>query len=319
MNKIRVLCFLLLMIVTISFIGACSSQSLSDVSSIVPKLYQDTQSSGYGSADTDIQLDTTFPKAPDQMKVYIITKVDDQRAFDIAKQFGMENDPVPLIGDERMVYSFANNEEILEINLDGSMHLYQCHTDIDTSASLPSEDECINIAREYLKSKDLYPENVVRTQVGICETVGIAEKEKGQATEIPTKMRVLITTNLDGYENNYTMSRVVIGDLGKVLELNYNNPVLTEYGVVRVKTPIEAYNMLTAYIKDPSFNSPYQDECIVNWRGSERLVIHNISLAYTAQTSKLSLQPVYIFEGEVFLANQDAPEHFIGFVDAVQR
>jgi hypothetical protein len=297
-----------------------SSQPLQNVSSLVPKLYQNVVSNGYGSPNTDVQLNTEFPKVPEQLVVYQITKVDDAHAYNIAKLFGLENNQLSSsTAGERNLYGYANDEVALEIYLNGSLHFYQRQSSVNSSVSLPSEDECTNIAREYLQSRGLYPQNVIRVKTGVCETIATVAKGSAPTKDVPVKMSVAFITSTNGYENYISGARVTIGDQGKVLELSCNDLELSEYGTVRLKTPDAAYSMLTDYIKDPSFNPIEGDQCMANWRGSERLNIDSISLQYTTPTNMFLLQPVYVFEGDAYLANQTTPEHFVGSVDAVQR
>jgi hypothetical protein len=272
---------------------------------------------GYGNPDADIQLDAVFADFPEQMVVYQVKQVDDARAQYIAGLFGLENDPVPLIGAERRVYSYADDEQVLEINFDGRLRLYQRQSTANLPVSLPGDEECIDIAEEYLRSKGLFPDNVVRIVVGVSQTITTVVAGSEPGAEIPMRMSVRFYATNNVYETDVT--RVTIGDKGRVLELSCNNLELDKYGVVRLKTPEAAYDMLTAYLKDGTFPPPPNHEIIVNWRGEKLTIIRSLTIEYATPASTFFYQPVYVFEGDVYLAGQADPEHFIGRVDAIQR
>jgi hypothetical protein len=332
MKRIISLLMLLIMSVTLTTSVSCfpptissslsptqTSHVLKDVTGSMPKIFQNLIASGTGSFNADIQLNADLPIVPDQLTVYQIPKIDNQYALNTAKLFGLENNPVPLIGGERKVFSYSNDQEILEVNFDGSFHLYQRKSTTSVSGSLPSEDDCLKIAREWLQLKGLYPENVIRIETGVTESIGTAEKGSAPTEFIPLKIGVAFISSRNGYESYLPQARVIIGDKGKVLELTYNNPVLIEYGIIRLKTPDAALNMLITYLTDTSFNPPYADECNANYRGFTRLVINRISLEYTIPSKSYYFQPVYVFEGDVYQINNPNPDKFVGRVDATGR
>jgi hypothetical protein len=292
--------------------------SLNDVSSLIPKSAQSVSTSGSGSPDADIQLTAPFPVVPASLVVYQITGVDDTRALNIAKSFGLENSPVPLKGGKRQVYSYAAHGEVLEINLDGHLRLYQQNRSVDIPVSLPSEDECVDIARNYLSSKGLLPKNILQIKTGVSKTLGTAQKGSPAATEVHLQITVSCVTGMNGYALYGAGPGVTIGNQGKVIELNYFQSELNEYGLVNLKTPGAAYSMLTEYLKDPSFNPVHADECLTNWRGFQRLTIGSITLQYSSP-NLWYLQPVYVLEGDVYLVGQPDPEHFLAVVDAILR
>jgi hypothetical protein len=293
------------------------TQPLQDVSSLMPEMFENVMQGGYGNPDADIQLDAVFADFPEQIVVYQVKQVNDARAQYIASLFGLENDPVPLIGGERQVYSYADDEQVLEIDLDGRFRLYQRQSPANLPVSLPAEEECINIAEEYLRLKGLFPDNVVRVTVGVSQTIVTVEAGTDPGEEIPVRLSVSFYATRNVYETDVT--RVTIGDKGRVLELSCNNLELDKYGSVRLKTPEAAYDMLTAYLKDGTFPPPPNHEIIVNWRGEKLTIIRSLTIEYATPANTFYYQPVYVFEGDVYLAGQENPEHFAGRVDAIQR
>ena len=123
MNKIKLIAIFIIAFAVITTSFSCTSTN--DVSSSIPKLCEKiTSYGGNGSPGADIQLTAIYPEVPTQLAVYqITTNVDDAWALHKAQMFGLENDQVPLIGDKRQVYSYANNEIVLEIYLDGRIRL----------------------------------------------------------------------------------------------------------------------------------------------------------------------------------------------------
>jgi len=76
--------------------------------------------------------------------------------------------------------------------------------------------------------------------------------------------------------------------------------------------------MLTDYLKDPSFYPQHEEECLANYRGIAHPNIGRVSLQYTTPANTFWLQHIYVSKGDVYLANQPNPEHFVGQVDAIQ-
>jgi len=293
------------------------TQPLQDVSSSMPEMFKNVMGGGYGSAEAVVQINAPFPDIPGTLVVYQVKKVDDARAQDIARVFGLEDHPVLLKGGERQVYSYANDEQVLEINFDGHFRLYQRESAAAIPASLPSNEECINIAREYLRAKGFYPDNVTRVETGVSQTIATVAAGSAPDAEMPVRLSVSFFKEMNGCETD--AAHVVIGDGGQVVEVSSNDPELIPYGTVQLKTPQAAYGLLTDFLKDPTFPPVANHEVIANWRGDKLTVINRISLEYAIPTNTLYYQPVYVFEGEVYLAGQENPEHFTGRVDAIQR
>jgi hypothetical protein len=293
------------------------SQPLQDVSPLMPEMFQNVMGGGYGSADAVVQINAPFPDIPGSMVVYQVKKVDDARAQDIARLFGLEDHPVPLRGGERQVYSYADDEQVLEINFDGQFRLYQQKSNTSIPTSLPSNEECINIAREYLQARGLYPDNVARVEVGVSQTIIEAKAGAAPGAEIPVRLSVSFFIDINGGET--PVLRVVIADGGRVVEVSCTQPQLIAYGTVQLKTPQAALQFLTDYLKDPTFPPVANHEVIANWRGEKLTVINRIAMEYAIPANTFYYQPVYVFEGDVYLAGQDNPEHFTGRVDAIQR
>lgn len=325
MKKAKILTTLLGLSITLSISLSCvssqvkniNSSQLKDVTGSLPKVYQNVGPISAGNPDAVIQIDTAMPIGPSNITVFETKTIDENYALKWAKHFNLDRSPVPLTGGAREVYSYQDDNATLEVNLNGRFHWYQNITNHDPEA-LPSETECVPIAEKWLKDNGLYTEGTVKVRTGIHESVGVMEDGKPTVWK-PVTVFVEFTTGLNGCEFYSGGAMVIIGDGSQVYEVTYNVPFMSKYGVANLKTPEAAFEMLNKYLKDPTYDPPEAKECLVNWRGFQSLKINRISLQYTMIDGSNYLQPIYVFEGDVYESSNTNPENFVGRVDAVQR
>ncbi len=274
--------------------------------------------------DIEFTLNTELPAAVDTLAVYVENKivVDDEYALNIALQCGFsKDDAVPLIGDTRAVYSYKNGTATLEIKLSGNIS-FRTDTDSSKPENLPSDEECITIAVDWLKSCGLTPENI--TDIETKSYMDIEERDSATNSLI-NKYSVATTVKfkvaLNGYGLYSSAATVVIGDNGKIIRADINLPNFEIYTYVDIITAGEALNILENYLEGRLETNSDTLICMVNQMGFDRLIINGISIQYTKGNTDY-LQPVYVFEGTAYFEYENAltdTEDFISRVDAVIR
>jgi hypothetical protein len=306
-------------------IETSSTSSSLNVTSSLPWVFQGVTNAGIGNPDAEIITDTTLPEGLSQIMVYRIEKIGDSEASAVAKRFGIENSPVPFNPSSpnavRVVYSYTDGNKTLEVYPIGRFIFRDSQRSMTSPITLPTEKECIDIATNYLQSKGIYPENVVRIITGVSSTVSQANTTTGEISAAqPTSFTIRFISTTNGVERYSSSTSVTLGDQGKIIQLTVNNPKTIEYGIVSLKSPETALNILKAYLTSTSFNPPEAKECTVNWNGFFKLVIKKVSLQYFSTDYNDYLHPIYVFEGEV-QESVDRPnvERFEGRVDAVDH
>lgn len=320
MKIVKLLSVSLLSILLLS-ISACSLQSeeLEDVTNIIPAVYKGVSNIGIGNPDMVIQIDCTFPEMPQKINVYQIEAVDEETAKDLTLTLGFEDKSL-VISSNSDYFTVSNEDFILEIYLTGRIEMLSRNSDFYTTPAIfPSDEECINTAKNWLKNFELYPEVVTAIETNIASTVGTAEKGSAATEIFPTSLMVKFITSVNGYDLYISGASIRLGDQGEIINVHIFQPMLTEYGTTILKTPQEAFEMLENYIKSSSSEQTVNGQVMCSQQGV-KLVINNISLQYTNNPNTLYLQPIYVFEGTMYLDESDfIGESFVGCVDAINH
>lgn len=334
MKRFKIFFIFFSFLAILSFSFSCSSTNIEtnitssppqDVTGSLPLAFQGMTSGGMGNPDAEIKLDTTLPEGVSQIMVYRIEKIGDSEALAIAENFGLENNPIPFNPSspnaKRAVYSYTDNNKTLEVYPIGRFILRDSKRSMTSLITLPSEEECIDIAKKYLQSKRIYPDDVVRVKTGVSSTVSHSDAGSGQSAVFqPTSFTVSFISATNGFERFSSGASVTLGDQGKIVQLTVYNPTIKEYGTAALKTPEISLNTLKSYLTTASFNPPEAKECVVNWNGFQKLTIKKVSLQYNSTDYSEYLQPIYVFEGEVQESlNNPNIEQFVGRVDAVNH
>jgi hypothetical protein len=306
------------------FVSQVVTATVRDVTGAIPQAFQGWWTSGgQGNPNAEIVLDTTLPEVVPEIMTYRIEKIGDAEALTVAKSFGLENNPVPFKGSSpdavRAVYSYTDNVKTLEVYPIGRVIYRDSQRNRTSPATLPSEEECTEIAKKTLLSAGIYPHDVIRLETGVSGTVAYSDGS-GSTVFQATSFMVRFVSAINGFECFNSSATVTLGDQGKIVELTVNSPKLNEFGTASLKTSEQALNVLKSYLTNSSFNPPEAKECTVNLRGFQKLTINKISLLYLSTDRSDFLVPIYVFEGEV-QENLHNPktEHFVGRVDAVDH
>ena len=256
-----------------------------------------------------VVVDYSLPEVPIEVTAYRVLKprVDDVYAANMAQQLGFDGELVTLNpGETREVYTYINETHRLEIRLDGSI-LFAKDTSLQLPRSLPSEQDCITIAKRWLTAHNMYSENVAKV-----ETEPYLMMD-GNPIAIGVTFKVVI----GGYEAHGLGIFVAVGESGEIVIVSRSLPQFEAYSSVKLKTVDAALGILKHYLTSPSPPPAENLECIINMRSFTRLTVQKITLQYFNNAGYL--QPVYVFEGEAYDQYTSSVESFVGLVDAVNR
>lgn len=256
-----------------------------------------------------VVVDCSLPEVPTEVTVHRVLKpkVDDVYAANMAQQLGFRGKLVPLNpGGTREVYTYINETHTLEIRLDGSI-LFAKDTNLQLPRSLPSEQDCIAIAKRWLTAHNMYSENIVKVETEPCLMVD------GNPLTIGVTFKVAI----GGYEAHGLGIFVAVGESGEIVTVSRSLPQSEAYSSVKLKTVDVALGILKHYLTSPSPPPAENLECITNMRAFAQLTVQKITLQYFNNAGYL--QPVYVFEGEAYDQYSPNVEPFTGLVDAVNR
>ncbi len=122
----------------------------------------------------------------------------------------------------RRVYSYQSDELTLEIGLDGNICLYNEY-DLSKPENLPSNEECIEIATEWLKFYGYYPNDV-----SLVKSSSYMDYEEVDSSTNTTLQKYSLSTvvkfftDLNGHTYLFLAAFVVIGNIGSLLRADIN-------------------------------------------------------------------------------------------------
>ncbi len=299
--------------------GSNSAKTVKLVS--VPAVFQGFSTAGmYKSQPTEVELDTELTESPEQLMSYRnITNVTDDAARNIARKLGLSNE-LPLNGNKRTVYTFTEDNQLLEIHLDGYMRFESKENISGVPQSIPDDQKCIVFAKNWLLSYNLYPPNVTQIKVGYGGiSVAAIDSQTGKAgAPVYYSKVVSFIASIGQYEGNTLGAFVSVGDQGKIVRAEIITPEFRNNGLVKIKTSRAALDVLESYLARLTPITEEAPECICNTDGT-RVVINKISIQYVKTYKTRYILPIYVFEGNAYIGISPEPKFFRGKVDAVDR
>ena len=287
----------------------------------VPGVFEGSSSAGaYKSQPTKLDKIIDFPSMPEQLMAYqvIIPNVDQQYAKNIANKFGFV-DEWPLSGGKRVAYTYTKGNQFVEIGVGGGISFWQDIKVSDIPQGLPSDQDCINIARNWLETRSLYPDNVIRTQVGLSTSVASIDPQSGKAGQsINYSKQVSFIVRIGDYEAYAPDVSITVGSKGDVVQASINTAKIQDYGKITLKTPQDAFSKLQEKLARLTPVVEEAPECIYNLDGNQ-VTVNSISIKYMRTFKTNYLLPIYVFEGDVFGNKNNSQEKFSGLVDAVNH
>jgi hypothetical protein len=274
----------------------------------------------------ELSINTDLPVIPEQLIAYKVTRpvVDETFAQSMAQRSGFKGLPQFYTADDTYrVYDGdpPNDSPVFFVYPDGAATIYYTRNKNQRSSSLPSDQECIGIARKWLNSSNLYPDNVIKITT-TPYVVGVMTGSRIESTYTAATW-VSFVIGLDGYELFGMGAYFLIGENGTVREVHINAPEFEPYMYVKIQKPELVMETFQDYLLDPDKFRIGTPECLT--REINRYVsIDRISLKYLAMVSSDSgqtvcAQPIYVFEGKGRNQPELGWDTFIGAGDAVSR
>jgi hypothetical protein len=268
----------------------------------------------------DLAMNSGYPTVPETLTAYKVIRpgVDATYAQDLAKRLGFSQYPMFFSTDKtyRSYLGDVGNDPVVSIYPDGSISIWWDRTR-QKPQSLPSDQECVEIAREWLTSHGLYPDNVVDVQASPRITHLMTGRVESEYT---SAIAISFHIGFDGLEIFGMGAYLVIGESGKILEAHINAPKFEPYSVLEVQTPQWAISTFKEYMLNPDKFRVDSPRCLI--REINRFVeINRMTLQYFPMQSldesqPAFLQPIYVLEG----IGRNAPDlnwdSFVGGVDA---
>jgi hypothetical protein len=273
----------------------------------------------------ELSVNSTLPVVPEELIAYKVIRpvVDETYAYDLSQRIGFSDPPQFYDTDKTYrVYDgdpYDDNSPVFSVYQDGTIVIY--YTRIKQQAlSLPSDQECIDIARKWLESCDLYPKNVIdiKTSADIMHIMrGSTESQYTAGTSVS------FIIGLDGYELFGMGAHFLIGENGKVLEVHINAPEFESYCYVRVRKPDLVLNTFQNYLNNPPKFRADTPECLIS-NINRYILVNNVSLKYFSMISAddnvtAYAQPVYVLEGVGRNKSELSWDHLTAAIDAVSR
>jgi len=272
----------------------------------------------------DLDIDADLPDMPDELTVYSIIRptVDEDYAIKVAGQLGFNGEPeeidssyFPLNG-----FRFWEGQQALIIYKDGSIAIYYV-TDPGRPSSLPSDQECIDIAQEWLEDHELYPENVI--SISASPIILFVSKGIDVLYEFTRNISVSFTMGIDGYEVLGMGAYVAIGENGEILQVYINAPEFKKYSTVSLRRLNTALETFEDYLDYPQLFYADTPKCLID-RVSPNMSVTDISIKYFCMLSEENAlptfaQPILVLEGRAYHEDYSDSSTFTGRVDAVIR
>jgi hypothetical protein len=269
----------------------------------------------------EMALPAIQPSVPNRITAYRIIRpeVDEEFVRTLAKRLGLptavhyaETDKTYRIylGEEPAVlWVYSDGHTVINFNKD----VYK------EAVNLPPDEKCIEIARAWLNTHDLYPGNVMDIRVS---PVTGAVMHGYEEREFVTGTAIIFQIGLENCELYGMGANIVIGDEGEILRADINAPEFEPYSYVRLITPEDALATLEAGLRDPESLRLDSPVCLVNYiYAFNRL--DKVSLQYIAMQSQdggqAYAQPVYIVEGQGRYKDGAKWVDYIFAVDAAAR
>jgi len=249
--------------------------------------------SGYaaGGVSHDIVMKTAYKDAPEKILVYktLPPDVNKEATRALAEKFNVTG---TLLGEtalqsEDLVYGVQ-----LTKNSGSAQYINAKRPNdaMDAPENLPSDDEAVRIATQFLKDRDLLPEGAVFKGTE-------REYAKGRDTNGNEKLyngRIVVWygRQLNGLEVDGSKISVDVGGSGDIIDYYSNWRDYEPYKEYPIKTPAEAFEDLKTEGVNIGINS------------QDTIEIEDMFLAYHSQPGSKTeyyLEPVWIFKGDILV------------------
>lgn len=303
MEKKGIIKLTLLLVIVIAIISAWGLSNASLSGKINRTIQPDTISDNSGGqvagrVSSNIVFENSFPKSVEQIMVYKVvsqhyTKED---SIALAEKFNMDNigktreveEGSSIASEDGTIYAILHNSGFIEFINSNRAHTINPY---DIPEKLPSDEEAIKIATEFLKERELLPEGAVFSGVTHGKIYTIVKD--GEDTVDWEDIQVWFKRELNGYPVEGTQLMLAIGGGGDIIEFFTNWRTYEPYGELPVKSPEQALEELKSKGVYVGMNSK---DPVVSFNDVS-LVYHTNAGAYTEEY----LEPVWVFKGNVMV------------------
>jgi hypothetical protein len=330
-NYLATIVLISLLAVSTAMTSSCTTSSTNngldsiDAKTLPSAFAEISSDSSFAIVPDDIEIATEMPQAPDKMIVYKVIPLDDAYTRDIAFKLGFSDSSLIEINPDKnggsgQIYNAVNGDATLEVSSNGYFAArYGDSPSLDSGGVTLSEQECITKAQEWLKSHNLYPDEVSRTATGPMLQVSTHNTETGYRSENTVlTYGVSFFTRIGDYESSLPAAYVEIDTNGEIIEVDLHMQQLKELGYVNIITAEEAFNSMQSIFDSEIRNHPENSGCMINITDFSRLSITKVSIQYSKKDNYV--QPIYFFYGTAYYNDSlETTEEFRGRVDAVIR
>lgn len=256
-----------------------------------PRIYKNLSKS-QEPHDWSVELtsDIDLPASPDTLNAYRIIRpnIDEEYARKVAEQIGFDK-PVEEVTNDKL--PFPRNKCFIVQRSDPSgkapLGIYQngvivvFFKEATEIYSIPSDQECIRIAQDWLNSTKLYPDGVIN----VMTTSVIQHVMQGAVeSEYPITTSVNFLIGIDGYELYGMGAYVSISNNGEICGAYINVPKLEKCSIVNIRKPETAFGTLRDYLAEPSKFWSYSPECLLSYIAPQ-MTVEKASLKYFPMSS----------------------------------
>ena len=205
--------------------------------------------------------------------------------------------------DDRTIYAYLFNTGSIEYHNTNRVHTINPY---DIPEKLPSDEEAIKIATEFLKERDLLPEGAVFT--GVTHGKIYTLVNESEDTVDWEDVQVWYGRILNGMEVEGTKISIDVGGGGDIIDFYSNWRTYEPYKELPVKSPGKAFEELKGKGVYVGMNSEDSKVSI----DEAYLAYHSLPGAYTEDY----LQPVWVFKGNV-MSDDKAVMDVVQYVPAL--
>ena len=290
----------------------------------LPRIYKCITEAHDQISPIELIIDTDLPDIPNELPVYRIIRpeVNEDYAANMAKKLDFGEDPEEMSNRTfpNNGFRFREDGKTLEIYQDGSISVYYV-LDPDRPSSLPSDEECIEIAREWLEDHGLYPKNVI--SISASPIILFVSQGIDVLYEYTQNISVSFTIGIDGYKAQGMGAYIAIGENGEIMEAYINAPEVEIYTTVALQQPETMLTTFENYLDNLELFYADAPLCLLD-RINPIMSITDISLKYFCMLSEDSnaialAQPILVLEGRAYREDVSDSSKFTGRVDTVIR
>jgi len=252
-------------------------------------------SNAAGQLSTSVTFDGSFPGAVERILVYkdVPQQFTRQDIISLGQKFNMSaTDRIKegsgnfgIMKEDHSMHVYLKNTGGIEFTNSNRLHK---ENTLDVPGNLPSDDEAIKIATNFLKERELLPDGAFFRRV-----------EHGKISQLVRDGDDIVTwedvqiwygRKLNGLEVKGTKISIDIGGGGDVIDFYSNWREYAPYMELPLITPEEAFGELKS--KGIPVDTNHQQDVSIN----------DISLAYRSKPGsqqEIYLEPVWVFKGNV--------------------